>query len=249
MRRELLMMVFGLGSVVCSAQQGAARATPAAPAAVTKPAAACQAMRTKLEDWAQLGRYAQADAALPAHEDGRVVFYGDSITDMWTRNGGRFFPGKPYVNRGISGQTTPQMLVRFRQDVINLHPEAVVILAGTNDIAGNTGPETPEMIEDNFRSMTELAKANGIRVVLASVLPVARYPWRPSVGDPAAQVKALNEWLKSYAATQSVTYLDYYDAMVGPDGGMKPGIAIDGVHPNAAGYAIMEPLAEQALAQ
>jgi lysophospholipase L1-like esterase len=206
-------------------------------------------MRKKLDDWAQLGRYAEADAALAAHEEGRVVFYGDSITDAWVRNGGTFFPGKPYVNRGISGQTTPQMVVRFRQDVIDLHPVAVVILAGTNDVAGNTGPETPEMIEDNFRSMTELARANGVRVVLASVLPASGYPWKRSAGDPAEKIRALNEWLKGYAAAQGVTYLDYYSAMVGPDGGMKPGISIDGVHPNAAGYAIMEPLAEQALAK
>lgn len=200
-------------------------------------------------DWPQLGRYADANAALPPSQPGRVVFYGDSITDAWTLNGGKFFPGKPYVNRGISGQTTEQLVVRFRQDVINLQPTAVVILAGTNDIAGNTGPETPEMIEDNFRSMVDLARANNIRVVLASVLPAARYPWRPSAGNPAEKIRALNDWLKSYAASQNLTYLDYYSAMAGPNGGMKPGISIDGVHPNAAGYAIMEPLAEKALAQ
>jgi lysophospholipase L1-like esterase len=215
-----------------------------------KPATdACEAMRKKLDDWPQLGRYSDANAALPATQPGRVVFYGDSITDAWTRNGGTFFPGKPYVNRGISGQTTEQMVVRFRQDVIDLHPQTVVILAGTNDIAGNTGPETQAMIEDNFRSMVDLAKANNIRVVLASLLPAAAYPWKPSAGDPAEKIRALNDWLKSYAASQNNTYLDYYSAMVGTDGGMKPGISIDGVHPNAAGYAIMEPLAEKALAQ
>lgn len=236
--------------MVACAQQ----TTPASPAAAPAVQAArpaedpCSAIRAKLEDWPQLGRYAAENAAVPATQDGRVVFYGDSITDAWVKNGGTFFPGKPYVNRGISGETTEQMVVRFRQDVINLHPEAVVILAGTNDIAGNTGPETPEMIEDNFRSMVDLARANHIRVVLASVLPAARYPWRPSVSDPAGKIRALNEWLKSYAAQENVTYLDYYSAMVGPDGGMKPGISIDGVHPNAAGYAIMEPLAEKALA-
>jgi len=221
-----------------------------APVQAVKPATdPCEAMRKKLDDWPQLGRYAAANAALPATEPGRVVFYGDSITDAWTRNGGTFFPGKPYVNRGISGQTTEQMVVRFRQDVIDLHPQAVVILAGTNDIAGNTGPETPQMIEDNFRSMVDLARANNIRVVLASVLPAAAYPWKPSAGNPADKIRALNDWLKSYAASQKITYLDYYSAMAGPDGGMKPGISIDGVHPNAAGYAIMEPLAEKALAQ
>jgi lysophospholipase L1-like esterase len=242
-----IVILAGLGALLypARAQQTVTRAGGAAKAATDT----CDAVLAKLDDWAQLGRYAQADAALPSQEAGRVVFYGDSITDAWVRNGGTFFPGKPYLNRGISGQTTPQMLVRFRQDVIRLHPEAVVILAGTNDIAGNTGPETPEMIEDNFRSMTELARANGIRVILASVLPAARYPWRPEVADPAGRIRALNEWLKGYCAEQKIPYLDYYDAMVGPDGGMKQGISLDGVHPNAAGYAIMEPLAEKALEQ
>jgi lysophospholipase L1-like esterase len=249
-----VVMVLAAGPVLAQVQPGAAgQAGPAihaqAPAQSAAPTpAACEAMRVKLEDWPQLGRYAAADAALPASEPGRVVFYGDSITDAWTRNGGSFFPGKPYLNRGISGQTTEQMVVRFRQDVINLHPQAVVILAGTNDIAGNTGPETPEMIEDNFRSMVDLARANRIRVVLASVLPAAAYPWKRSAGSPAEKIRALNDWLKSYAAAQGVTYLDYYSSMVGPDGGMRTGISIDGVHPNAAGYAIMEPLAEKALA-
>ena len=178
-----------------------------------------------------------------------MVFYGDSITDAWGRSVGTFFPGKPYVNRGISGQTTPQMLVRFRQDVVDLHPEAVVILAGTNDIAGNTGPSSPEMTEDNFKSMVEIAKANGIRVILASVTPVATYPWRPSVTDVPAKIAVINAWLKDYCAREKLTYLDYWTAMAGPDGGMKPGISLDGVHPNAAGYAIMGPLAEAALAE
>jgi lysophospholipase L1-like esterase len=208
-----------------------------------------QDLQRKYDDFGSLQRYAQANAALPAMQPGRVVFYGDSITDAWTRNGGKFFPGKPYLNRGISGQTTPQLLVRFRQDVIDLHPEAVVILGGTNDIAGNTGPETPEMIEDNFRSMTELARANGIRVILASILPTTRYPWRPEVPNPAPEIRVLNAWIEGYCKQQKIPYLDYYDSMAGPDGGMKPGISLDGVHPNAAGYAIMEPLAAAALAQ
>jgi lysophospholipase L1-like esterase len=205
-------------------------------------------MKAQMMDWAQLGRYRAADAALPAEEKGRVVFYGDSITDAWEYNGGSFFPGKPYVNRGISGQTTPQMVVRFWQDVVDLHPEAVVILAGTNDIAGNTGPSTPEMIEDNFKSMAEIAKANGIRVILASVTPVAKYPWRPEIADVPAKIAVINAWLKDYCAQEKLTYLDYWSAMAGPDGGMKPGISKDGVHPNAAGYAIMQPLAEAAIA-
>ncbi len=236
------------GAQVAPAPQNQPAGTPSAQSG-TPSAQACEAMQKKLEDWPQLSRYADADRALPPNQSGRVVFYGDSITDAWTLNGGSFFPGKPYVNRGISGQTTEQMVPRFRQDVINLHPVAVVILAGTNDIAGNTGPETPEMIEDNFRSMVDLARSNQIRVVLASVLPASGYPWKRSAGNPAEKIRALNEWLKSYAAQQGITYLDYYSAMAGPDGGMKPGISIDGVHPNAAGYAIMEPLAEKALAQ
>ena len=223
-------------------------ATPV-PATVTDQSAEMASMKAKLEDWAQLGRYRDADMALPETQPGRVVFYGDSITDGWVKNGGTFFPGKPYVNRGISGQTTPQMLVRMRQDVMNLHPVAVVILAGTNDIAGNTGPSTPEMIEDNFRSMTEIAKANGIRVILASVLPVKVYPWRLSVSDPSEKIEALNAWIKGYCAKEGCTYLDYWSAMADKDGGMKLGISLDGVHPNAAGYAIMEPLAEKALAE
>jgi lysophospholipase L1-like esterase len=205
-------------------------------------------MRAQMDDWAGLGRYRAADLAMPGTEEGRVVFFGDSITDAWVSNGGKFFPGKPYVNRGISGQTTPQMLVRFRQDVVDLHPDAVVILAGTNDIAGNTGPSTLVMIEDNFRSMVEIAKANGIRVILASVTPVKVYPWRPTVENPAGKIQDLNAWLRSYCAQEKLTYLDYWTAMADKDGGMKAGISLDGVHPNAAGYAIMEPLAEAALA-
>ncbi len=203
-------------------------------------------MKAQLLDWAQLNKYRAANAALTTSV--KVVFFGDSITEAWDSNGGSFFPGKPYLNRGISGETTPQMLVRFRQDVVNLRPEAVVILAGTNDIAGNTGPSTPEMIEDNFKSMTEVAKANGIRVILASVLPVARYPWRPEIADVPAKIAVVNAWLKDYCAQEKLTYLDYWAAMAGPDGGMKPGISKDGVHPNGAGYAIMQPLAEAAIA-
>src|SRR5579875_669822 len=202
MRTGVIALTVVICGMAASAQQSAPPAQTASTGTIAaKPAAdPCEVMRKKLDDWPQLSRYAAADAALPPSEPGRVVFYGDSITDAWTSNGGKFFPGKPYVNRGISGQTTEQMVVRFRQDVINLHPEAVVILAGTNDIAGNTGPETPEMIEDNFRSMTEIARANGIRVILASVTPVARYPWRPEVQDPAGKIEALNVWLKGYCA-------------------------------------------------
>jgi lysophospholipase L1-like esterase len=221
-------------------------ATPPPPTVATLQAQLAS-QKAQLSDWPNLARYRQADLALPASEPGRVVFFGDSITDGWVQNGGKFFPGRPYVNRGISGQTTPQMLVRFRQDVVDLHPDAVVILAGTNDIAGNTGPSSLAMIEDNLRSMTEIAKANGIRVVLASVLPAAKYPWRPEVADPATKIEDLNRWMRSFCAQAKITYLDYWSAMASPQGGMKPGISLDGVHPNAAGYAIMEPLAEKAI--
>ncbi|MBB5317467.1 SGNH/GDSL hydrolase family protein [Tunturibacter empetritectus] len=207
-------------------------------------------MRAKLADWPQLGRYRVDNATLgPAPAGGqRVVFYGDSITDSWGRreDTGEFFQGEPYVNRGISGQTTAQMVVRFRQDVIDLHPAVVVILGGTNDIAGNTGPMTAEMTEDNFRSMVDLAKANGIRVILASITPTLDFPWKSGMA-PAPKIKALNDWLRGYCMNHSLTYLDYYSALVDATGGMKPGISFDGVHPNAKGYAIMTPLAQAAI--
>ncbi|KAF1711133.1 capsular biosynthesis protein [Pseudoxanthomonas kalamensis DSM 18571] len=205
-------------------------------------------MQKQLLDWPNLARYRDDNAALPASEAGRVVFYGDSITDGWGRvPGTEFFPGKPYVNRGISGQTTAQMLLRFRQDVIELRPEAVVILAGTNDIAGNTGPATLDMIEDNLRSMAELAAAHRIRVVLASVLPASAYPWRPGY-RPAGRIRALNDWMRRYAADNGLVYLDYYTAMANAEGGLDPELAGDGVHPTPTGYAVMAPLAEQAIA-
>jgi lysophospholipase L1-like esterase len=222
-----------------------------APAAETATAKQIAAMQAKLADWPQLGRYRDANAALAPAAAGeqRVVFYGDSITDGWGRKAGTestFFPGKPYVNRGISGQTTPQMVVRFRQDVINLHPAAVVILAGTNDIAGNTGPMTPEMTEDNFRSMADLAHANGIKVILASITPAFDYPWKRGM-EPAPKIRALNAWLKDYCEQNGYTYLDYYTALTDDEGGMKLGTSSDGVHPTAKGYAIMEPLAQAAI--
>ncbi len=206
-------------------------------------------METMLEDWPDLARYRAENAALPAPTPGenRVVFMGDSITDGWG-HGSAFFSGEPYLNRGISGQTTPQMLVRFWPDVIALKPKVVVILAGTNDIAGNTGPSTPQMIEDNFMSMADLAKANNIRVVLASILPAASYPWKPGI-DPVEQIRALNNWLRNYSAANGCIYLDYYSAMVDADNGMKKELTLDGVHPNPAGYAVMAPLAEKAIAQ
>lgn len=208
-------------------------------------------LQARVLDFNGLGRYRDENAKLASPEPGenRVVFYGDSITDGWGRRAGKFFPGKPYINRGISGQTTTQMLVRFQQDVVRLKPAVVVILAGTNDVAGNTGPENMQMIEDNFISMVELAKANGIRVVLSSVLPSKKFGWNPEV-KPAEAIKTLNQWIESYCAKENLVYLNYYPALVDSEGGIKAELAMDGiVHPNDAGYAIMEPLAEAAVAK
>lgn len=201
-------------------------------------------------DWANLARYREANARLGAPRPGerRVVFMGNSITEGWAKHFDTMFPGKPYIGRGISGQTTPQMLVRFRQDVIALRPEVVVILAGTNDIAGNTGPATLEMIQDNLASMVDLAKAHGIRVVLSSVLPAFAYGWRPELA-PAPKIVALNAWIERYAAQQGVVYLDYHSAMADERQGLKRTLSEDGVHPNEAGYRVMAPLAEQAIAE
>jgi len=201
-------------------------------------------------DWAYLERYRADNAALglPRPGEQRVVFMGNSITEGWAKYFAAMFPGKPYVGRGISGQTTPQMLVRFRQDVIALQPAVVVILGGTNDIAGNTGPSTLEMIEDNLASMTELARANGIAVVLSSVLPVYDYPWKPGL-EPAPKIVALNAWMKQYASTHGAVYLDYHSAMADARQGMKANLASDGVHPTEAGYRVMTPLAERAFAE
>ena len=202
------------------------------------------------DDYGQLARYRDADAQLgpPKAEENRVVFFGDSITDIWKIED--YFPGKPYVNRGIGGQTTPQMLVRFRQDVINLQPKVVVILAGTNDIAGNTGPMRNEDIEANLASFAELAKVHGIRVVYSSILPVHNYTERGKdffAQRPQARILTLNDWLKDYCAKNNIVYLDYFSALVDDKGMLKKDLADDGLHPNAAGYKIMAPLAEAAI--
>jgi lysophospholipase L1-like esterase len=202
------------------------------------------------DDFGQLARYRDANAALkaPAAGENRVVFFGDSITDIWPIADS--FPGKPYVNRGIGGQTTSQMLVRFRQDVINLNPKVVVILAGTNDIAGNSGPISNENIEANLASLAELARAHGIRVVFSSILPVHNYT--PQAQDfyaqrPMARILALDEWLKGYCVGSGLVYLDYFSAVVDDKGLLKRDLADDGLHPNKAGYGIMAPLADAAI--
>jgi len=204
-----------------------------------------------MNDFGELERYRAANAALPpsAAGENRVVFMGDSITDGWKLP--MWFPGKPYVNRGISGQTTPQMLIRFRPDVIVLKPRVVIILAGTNDIAGNTGPMSLEDIEANYASMAELARANGIKVIFSSVLPVNNYNARAAslfATRPPAKILALNQWLKEYSAANGHLYLDYFSAMVDEKGLLKRDLANDGLHPNDAGYAIMAPLVEKAIA-
>jgi lysophospholipase L1-like esterase len=200
------------------------------------------------QDWANLGRFKDENAklGLPLPGENRVVFIGNSITEGWINLSPVFFKAKPYINRGISGQTTPQMLIRFRPDVINLKPAVVVILAGTNDIAGNTGPSTLEMIAGNIFSMAELAKANGIKVVLSSVLPAFDSPWKPGL-EPAEKIVALNEMIKKYAVEKGIVYLDYFSSMADARKGLKAEYSSDGVHPNEAGYKVMEPLAEEAI--
>jgi lysophospholipase L1-like esterase len=202
------------------------------------------------DDYGQLARYRDANATLqtPAPGENRVVFFGDSITDMWKLE--EYFPGKPYINRGIGGQTTPQMLVRFRQDVIDLQPKVIVILAGTNDIAGNTGPMRLEDIQANYASLAELARAHGIHVVFSSVLPVNNYT--PRSQDLFAQrspekILELNRWLKAYCAANAYVYLEYFSAMVDDKGLLKRDLADDGLHPNVAGYKVMAPLAQTAI--
>jgi lysophospholipase L1-like esterase len=203
-----------------------------------------------VDDFGQLARYREANAALalPVTGESRVVFIGDSITDYWKLPD--YFPGKPYINRGIDGQTTPEMLVRFRQDVIDLHPKVLVVLAGTNDIAGVTGRTTNEDIEANYESMAELARAHGIRTVFASVLPVNNYTHGAEESfalRPRDKILGLNKWLKDYCAKNGFVYLDYFNALVDERGMLKRALSDDGLHPTDAGYKIMAPLAEKAI--
>jgi lysophospholipase L1-like esterase len=259
---SLMLRLFTACYLVMIVTTFAAAQSPATPAPATAdPCAETKAQLTqrenRLKDWPALGRYHEANTkvAAPVRNEQRVVFMGDSITDSWDdpKYGG-FFPGKPYIDRGISGQTTPQMLIRFRPDVIALKPRVVVILAGTNDIAGNTGPMSLEAIEDNLISMAEVARANKIRVVLSSVMPISDYektkegkPIIQSVRRPPAQIKALNDWMRKYAADSHAIYLDYYSAMVDDKGFLKDELSDDGLHPNQKGYDVMGPLAEQAI--
>ena len=251
-----LALVLQPGSL--SAQQGLGGAGQALPSSLLQcpdVAAALTAVTnqdTRLRDWGNLARYRDANRTVNGAD---VVFMGDSITDFWQQpRFGGFFPGKKYVDRGISAQTTPQMLIRFRPDVIALKPRAVVILAGTNDIAGNTGPMTNEEIQNNLASMAELAKANNIKVVLASITPVSAYHAAPNAPPqttrrPVDRVQAINAWMKSYAAANKHVYLDYYSAMIDSTGMLKTELSEDDLHPNAAGYKVMAPLADAAIVQ
>ncbi len=207
-----------------------------------------QGLADQLQDWNQLGRYHADNEKLKAQSPvaGRVVFLGDSITDGWKLQ--QSFPGKPYVNRGISGQTTPQMLVRMFPDVIKLQPSAMILLAGTNDVARNTGPATLAQIADNIQAITELAQAHGIKVILSSVLPVSDYTARKQIDKrPPADILKLNDWLRAYAAKVNAIYADYFKAVVDDKGMLRDGISGDGLHPNAQGYEVMAPVAEAAI--
>ena len=207
-----------------------------------------QTLADQLQDWNQLGRYHAEDELLAAQPDPhRVVFLGDSITDLWKLP--QFFPGKPYVNRGISGQTTAQMLVRVYPDVLDLKPAALVLLAGTNDIGRNTGPETLQMIAENIQAITELAQAHGIKVILCSLTPVSDYTRRKQTAQrPPADILRLNAWLREYAEKGRLTFADYYSALVDDKGMLKEDLSEDGLHPNAKGYELLAPIAEKAIA-
>ena len=262
MRRSAAFLIAPLLAAGLSAQQPAPPAAGASPVPTGPEIAAALksllANDARLRDWAQLGRYREQNRTLakPAAGEARVVFMGDSITDAWPqeRFGDFFLKNKSYVGRGISGQTTPQMLIRFWPDVIALQPKAVVILAGTNDIAGNTGPMSNEDIQNNMMSMAELAKAHKIKVILSSILPTGNYHVGPS-GVPQTQtrpmdrIRALNDWMKKYAAAEGHIYLDYFSAMLDQSGLLRTELSGDDLHPNAQGYAIMAPLADAAIKQ
>jgi lysophospholipase L1-like esterase len=241
----------GLSALLISLQCVFAQQAAPAPSELEKLQTQLARDEKTLHDWPNLERYREENSKLasPSAKEKRVVFMGDSITDAWGRHYGKFFPGKPYINRGISGQTTPQMVLRFRPDVINLHPKAVVILAGTNDIAGNTGPATLEEIEGNLTSMVELAQAYKIKVVLSSVMPVCDYIRPQTARRPPEKIIALNAWMQNYAKAHKLVYLDYYSALIDDQKMLKKELTYDGLHPNDAGYAVMEPLAAAAIAK
>ncbi len=264
-RSLLCLSILALAAAACAQQP--ANPTPAAPATDWT----TQHNRQLLEDYPWLARFRAIDAALPVPAPGeqRIVYMGDSITENWQHDGvpvtptlptNLANPGNPAnpanpgdgawvkINRGISGQTSPQMLLRFRQDAIDLKPSVVLLLAGTNDIAANTGPMTLEDTENNIASMADLAEVHHIPMVLCSVLPAVDFPWHPGLA-PAEKIKTLNAWIKAYAAQHHLVYADYWSAMADPAGGLPANLSKDGVHPNSAGYAIMNPLADAAIRQ
>ena len=254
MRSFSLLAISFLILSVCALPQQSTQAPPAIPTTGFSGLDQYRASRIAMftDDFGQLARYRDANRALgtPKPGENRVVFFGDSITDLWKLEDS--FPSKPYVNRGIGGQTTPQMLVRYRQDVIDLEPKVVVILAGTNDIAGNTGPMRNEDIEANFASLAELAKLHDIKVVYSSILPVHNYTERAKdffAQRSQTRILALNGWLKDYCAKNNIVYLDYFSALVDDKGMLKKDLADDGLHPNAAGYKVVAPMAEAAIAR
>jgi len=241
-----------LAAGLALATAAAGQPAPAPPAAATPVGIVADPCvgRTPQTDWANLCRYRADNAATPPPraDQPRVVFMGDSITEGWRRFDPALFEANGYVGRGISGQTTPQMLVRFQPDVLALKPRVVHIMAATNDIAGNTGPTTLQAIQDNVVAMTTLARANGVRVVLAAVPPAMDFPWRKGM-EPAPKIAALNAWLKAYAARERLVFVDYGEVLADAGGAMKAEFSRDGVHPNPAGYAAMQPLARRAIAE
>jgi lysophospholipase L1-like esterase len=219
------------------------------PPASNNPACEVQPVKKTLADWSDFSHYKLDNDALdpPLPGQKRVVFFGSSTIENWGRRyDSVFFPGKTYINRGISGETTPQMLLRFQQDVVNLKPAAVVFLGGTNDVAGNTGPMTIEMTEDNIRVMVAIAKANGIKIILASQLPVKQFPWNKCV-SPESELLALNKWESNLAVSQHLGYVDFYGVLAGPDGNFHSGLSLDGVHPNKKAYDIMAPTVQRVI--
>ncbi|MGH9687248.1 MAG: SGNH/GDSL hydrolase family protein [Candidatus Acidiferrales bacterium] len=255
--RSFLILCAGFGTffaVPLLAQQPRAVPQTEGPVTVTAPSWQKGAYWTDFDhrllfDFADLAHFREEDLKLgpPTAGEDRVVFMGDSITEGWNLQ--KSFPGKPYINRGISGQTSSQILLRFRQDVIDLKPKVVVILAGTNDLAENTGVVTLGQVEGNLISMAQLARSNDVGVVLCSVLPSVRFPWHPELQDPAPRIAALNKLIKDYAADKGYVYVDYFSAMKDPAGGLSRALSPDGVHPSATGYATMAPLAESGIAK